>query len=142
MAVLIDTSFLLAVTYEKDERHLAARQARQNLKEQQVIPLPVVQEIFQLIVARRSYLHALQVFDTIRSSSSIIERLTDEDLARMSEIMRQYADAELDFADTAIMAIAERLNIMQVYTFDRVISACSVLNTRTTSNCYLNSSFM
>lgn len=119
MAVLIDTSFLLAVTYEKDARHSAARQARQNLKDQQVIPLPVVQEVFQLIVARRSYLHALQVFNTIRSSSSIIERVTDTDMARMAEIMAQYADAELDFADAAIMAIAERLNITQIYTFDR-----------------------
>ena len=119
MTVLIDTSFLLAVTYDKDARHLEARQARQNLKEQQVIPLPVVQELFQLIVARRSYSHAVQVFNIIRTSKSQIERLTDEDLARMSEIMAQYTDAELDFADAAIMALSERLNITQVYTFDR-----------------------
>jgi predicted nucleic acid-binding protein len=119
MAILIDTSFLLAVTYDKDARHLEARQARQNLKEQQIIPLPIVQELFQLIVARRSYSHAVQVFNIIRTSNSYIERLTDADLARMSEIMTQYTDAQLDFADTAIMALSERLNITQVYTFDR-----------------------
>jgi uncharacterized protein len=119
MTVLIDTSFLLAVTYDKDARHLAARHARQNLKEQQVIPLPIVQELFHLIAARRSYSHAVQVYNIIRTSKSQIERLTDEDLARMSEIMTQYADAQLDFADASIMALSERLNITQVYTFDR-----------------------
>jgi uncharacterized protein len=36
----------------------------------------------------------------------------------MQEIMRQYQDAEFDFVDTSIMAIAERLNIKQICTFD------------------------
>ena len=33
--------------------------------------------------------------------------------------MRQYADTELDFVDTAIMAVSERLNITRIATFDR-----------------------
>lgn len=32
--------------------------------------------------------------------------------------MRQYRDAGLDYTDTAIMALSERLNIKEVYTFD------------------------
>jgi predicted nucleic acid-binding protein len=34
-------------------------------------------------------------------------------------ILEQYADSQLDFADAAIVAIAERLNITRVYTLDR-----------------------
>ncbi|SRR5260221_2260743 len=34
-------------------------------------------------------------------------------------IMRTYASAELDFVDCAVMALAERLNIKQVLTYDR-----------------------
>lgn len=37
----------------------------------------------------------------------------------MSSLMRQYQDAELDIADIAQVALAERLNITQIYTFDR-----------------------
>ncbi len=33
--------------------------------------------------------------------------------------MNQYADAEFNFTDTAIMAQAERLNINRIATFDR-----------------------
>ena len=33
--------------------------------------------------------------------------------------MDQYTDAEFDFADVSLMALAERLNITQIFTFDR-----------------------
>lgn len=48
----------------------------------------------------------------------MIQPLIAEDMTRMTEIMRQYTDAELDYTDTAIMALSERLNIRQVCTFD------------------------
>jgi len=35
------------------------------------------------------------------------------------EISQQYADARLDLVDCCIMAIAERLNVTRVATFDR-----------------------
>ena len=35
------------------------------------------------------------------------------------EVMRQYQDAELDFVDARLTAMAERLNITQIATFDR-----------------------
>jgi predicted nucleic acid-binding protein len=35
------------------------------------------------------------------------------------EIMLDYDDSAFDFVDTAIMALAERLNIETVYTLDR-----------------------
>jgi len=33
--------------------------------------------------------------------------------------MRRYESAKFDYTDAAIMALSERLNITQVYTFDR-----------------------
>jgi len=48
-----------------------------------------------------------------------IAALTTVDMLRMTQIMNQYRDAEFDFADAAIMAQAERLNVVRVATFDR-----------------------
>ncbi|MHB8628121.1 MAG: hypothetical protein ACYDBJ_20085 [Aggregatilineales bacterium] len=48
-----------------------------------------------------------------------IEALTTADMLRMEVIMAQYQSARFDYTDTAIMALAERLNLTQVYTFDR-----------------------
>ena len=33
--------------------------------------------------------------------------------------MLKYRDAELDYTDTSIMVVAERLNITRIFTFDR-----------------------
>ena len=48
-----------------------------------------------------------------------IEPLVESDMKRMQQIMLRYTSAEFDFADVAVMALAERLNITQIATFDR-----------------------
>jgi predicted nucleic acid-binding protein len=36
----------------------------------------------------------------------------------MQNVMEQYEDAEFDYADVAVMALAERLNIRRIFTLD------------------------
>jgi predicted nucleic acid-binding protein len=38
---------------------------------------------------------------------------------RSAELLKQYADAKLDFIDALIAAMAERLNIRRLLTLDR-----------------------
>ncbi len=45
--------------------------------------------------------------------------LTLDDLARMASLAEQYADLGLGGTDASVVAIAERLGIEQVATFDR-----------------------
>jgi predicted nucleic acid-binding protein len=45
--------------------------------------------------------------------------LTTTDLARMAELVTQYADLRLDPTDASVIAIAERFGIRQVATLDR-----------------------
>ena len=119
MAVLIDTSFLVAVVFPKDANYGKAQEARQKIKDTRVIVTPVLFELFYMITSRISYSEAIRTFNLIRSASFQIEGLAESDMTRMVEIMSQYQDAELDFVDTSLMAIAERLNITTIYTFDR-----------------------
>jgi uncharacterized protein len=119
MAVLIDTSFLVAVVFPKDANYAKAREARQKIKDTRIIAVPVLFELFYMITARIDYSEAIRTFNLIRSAPFQIEGLNEIDMIRMAEIMEQYQDAELDFADAALMALSERLNITQIYTFDR-----------------------
>ena len=41
------------------------------------------------------------------------------DIERVSSLLDDYADSELDFADAAIVALAERHGITRIATFDR-----------------------
>lgn len=119
MAVLIDTSFLLAAMYARDKNHAQARTAQHALLGQErIIVEPVVQELFYMSVIRTDYQRAVREFERLQSVAFEIVALSIDDRKRMTEIMRQYESAAFDYADTAIMAVAERLKIEQVYTFD------------------------
>jgi hypothetical protein len=52
-------------------------------------------------------------------SKTQIEPLLEEDLKRVTQILENYIDSHLDFVDAAIIAIAERLNIICVLTIDK-----------------------
>ena len=61
----------------------------------------------------RKFLASLSVSDIQ------IEPLTAIDLESVNQVLKQYADSQLDFVDAVIVAIAERLNITRVLTLDR-----------------------
>jgi len=48
-----------------------------------------------------------------------LESMFPEDLTRTHQILEQYADNQLDFTDAAVVATAERLSIIRIYTLDR-----------------------
>ncbi|MBZ0299784.1 MAG: PIN domain-containing protein [Anaerolineae bacterium] len=119
MSVLIDTSFLLAVFYRKDKHHELALRASSMLRSERIVAAPAIVETFFMTFARVNYAQAIRAFEHLTTSGFRVIDPVAEDMIRMQAIMNQYRDAELDFVDVAQMAIAERLNIRQVYTFDR-----------------------
>ena len=119
MAILIDTNVLFAGSFAKDAKHSSAtRLLRLVRDEQPIIPAPVLSELFYLASVRVHYNHAIVLFSSVQNAFQI-EPLTTDDMRRMEQIMIQYASAEFDFTDAAIMAQAERLNSTQIATFDR-----------------------
>lgn len=52
-------------------------------------------------------------------SNVIIEGINTTDLERVTQILNQYYDSELDFVDATIIAIAERMNVTKILTLDR-----------------------
>ena len=118
MAILIDTNVIFAASYSKDANHAPAVELLRSLRREiQIVAAPVLNELFYLSTVRVNYRHARNVIARTRIGFRI-EALTTEDMLRMEQIMKQYESAEFDFADTAIMAQAERLNITRVATFD------------------------
>jgi hypothetical protein len=121
MSLIFDTSFLLAAFYRSDAKHAEGFKVFDNLIQEPelCIAAPVVYELFYMLTIRVSYQRALEALDFIQTSDFRIEPLVGADYARVSQIGNQYVDARLDFTDMAILAIAERLNIHRIYTFDR-----------------------
>jgi hypothetical protein len=119
MTILIDTNVLAAHAYPKDTNHGQATALMQNLKGQvRIVVVPVLSELFYFVTAKRGYTEAVKVF-TSTCTAFQIEHLVQSDFATMQAIMTRYTDAKLDFTDVAIMAVAERLKITRIATFDR-----------------------
>lgn len=119
MTALLDTSFLLAAAFERDQNHTVAASALQNMTSERLVASPVVIEVFFMVTARISYDRAVTLFELMQTSAFKIINLSMLDRQRMREIMRQYQDAELDIADVAQIALAERLDVSRIFTFDR-----------------------
>ena len=45
--------------------------------------------------------------------------IAENDLARMRDLMVQYADLPMDFADASLVVLAERLRLFKIFTLDR-----------------------
>ena len=57
--------------------------------------------------------------ESLSTTDLTLESPTQEDYSRSAELLKQYADASLDFVDALIAAMAERLNITRLLTLDR-----------------------
>jgi predicted nucleic acid-binding protein len=87
-----------------------------------LIPTVVLPEIGFLFVRDLGH-HALERFvDEFADALLQMQDLQHSDLRRVQQIMNTYASAKFDLVDCCIMAMAERLQISQVCTFDRLIS--------------------
>ncbi len=116
--VLVDTSFLYAFYNQDDYLH---QKALAGIKRELglIIPQVVLVETAYLFKERAGVMAAVKFLDTISISQPPLESITYADIARVRDIMSTYADARFDFVDCCIMALAERLNVTQIYTFDR-----------------------
>jgi predicted nucleic acid-binding protein len=119
MTVLIDTNFLISVLIADDINHDIAVAALPQIKLQRaVVAAPVLVEVFYLVEKYAGYPAAIKSIQETRRLYSV-EPLTNLDFQEMESVMTRYQDAHLDYTDVAIMVLAERLNVVQIYTFDR-----------------------
>ncbi|MCY3977203.1 MAG: PIN domain-containing protein [Chloroflexi bacterium] len=84
-----------------------------------VVPDIVLPELGYLFRRDFGYAGVQALLERINAYEVPFERLTRSDLARMLEIATSYSSAEFDIVDCCIMAIAERLDINRIATFDR-----------------------
>lgn len=119
MRVLVDTNFLVAILAPTDQHHQEAVRALSALQgDQPIIAAPVLVELFYLINKFAHYQQAITAIRQMRTNFHV-EPLIMQDMERMENIMSQYATARFDYTDAALMALSERLKIIQIYTFDR-----------------------
>lgn len=120
MKILADTSFLYAVFSVNDRNHVeAASLALEWSPDTVLTPDVVLPEMAYLALRDAGYAGFLSVFESVRGSAIDLVPLEGSDLGRIYEIASTYASARFDIVDCCVMAIAERLDISRIATFDR-----------------------
>jgi predicted nucleic acid-binding protein len=119
LALIIDTSVLLAALDRREPLHSNCRRLLETTNEALYIPSPVLVEVDYWIRERLRPEAMVGVLDDIRAGAfHLVEPLLD-DLARAGHLILQYADSQVGFVDAAVLAIVERLNEPKVATLDQ-----------------------
>jgi hypothetical protein len=119
--IICDTGPLVAATLYKDNNHHRCVELFTSLRlnnERILVPTPIIAEVGYLIGrfdprVEASFLRALAAGDFVPVE------LTTSDYERMAELVEQYADLPLGTSDAAVVAVAERLKVVEVATLDR-----------------------
>jgi predicted nucleic acid-binding protein len=119
MTLLLDSGFLFALFDKEDRFHQAVKTVSATLDEVVVVPDVTLVEAMFLVRRAGGIPAAVSFLEYFEKAAFQLEALQDQDIRRVREIIETYADARLDFVDTCIIAIAERLDIRRVGTIDK-----------------------
>ena len=120
MTIIADTSYLFALYNFKDINHRAAAAfAFETASERMLLPDVALTELAYLLVRDIGYVALRTLLENLRDSEIELVPVARSDLGRIYDIATTYASAEFDIVDCCIMAIAERLSVTRIATFDR-----------------------
>lgn len=116
---LLDSGFLYALVDERDRYSSQALRILDEIYEEVVLPVPAVTETAYFVSKNLGAAALARFVGSVPNMGITLENPIRSDYLRASEILAKYNDANLDFVDACIVAIAERLNITKILTIDR-----------------------
>lgn len=119
--LLIDTSALFALNYARDDNHQQAVTYFKSLagRVKPIITEWVFIETMNLTKARLGSRYAIPLGQSLKASKAFYPLiLTDEDKQQTWRIFEQYIDKDWSYIDCSLLAVAQRLALRRIFTFD------------------------
>ena len=107
----------MALFDPQDAQHTRCREVLRTLREPLYTTVPVLTGAFHMLSAG-SY-GADQLRDFIAAGGLSLWFMGQAELLRAFELMEQYADHPMDFADASLIVAAEALGTRKIFTIDR-----------------------
>ncbi len=114
--ILADTSFVVGAISEDDQYHRRCLEIAAKMPPRYITTWPCITEAVYLIghpIAQE------KLRQQIEQGILTLHVATQEHAIRACELMRQYANFPMDFADASLVVAAEVLNITRILTLDR-----------------------
>lgn len=112
--VLVDSGFLVALGIERDPRHSAAREFLNSYVGNLLVPEPVVAETCYFL----STAGKVRLLDWVRELPRMLLDVPAHAYPDVGAILARYADLDPDFADAAIVWLAEKTGCRTILTVD------------------------
>lgn len=118
MTLVLDTGPIYSSIDRSDPDHAVVVELLRSTPRPHLVAEPVLFEV-DYWLRKLLDVTALEAFvaDIVAGRYELVS-LEPDDLTRIVEIEARYADADLGFVDAAIVAVAERLDVRTVATFD------------------------
>jgi uncharacterized protein len=114
--ILVDAGPLVALIHADDNHHQRCREVFETLDEPMASVWPAVTEAMYLLGF--SWRAQVALWQFIERGGVSIQPLVLDDVPRMRELMEKYRDLPMDFADAALVRVAEREKIRWIFTLD------------------------
>jgi predicted nucleic acid-binding protein len=115
-AVIVDAGALIALLDRSDAGHRTVVAALATITDRLLTVWPALTEAMHLL--RRVRHGSDLLFDMASDGAIELADLDQSDLRRMKQLMQSYRDLPMDFADAALVRVAEREGLNRVLTFD------------------------
>jgi predicted nucleic acid-binding protein len=109
---------IVAAFDRDDDCHEACTSLLAGLREQRVVPSPVLVEVDHLLRRYTKNESFSAVIDQVRRGALVIEDLVAADYERAEMLLQTYADLKVGFVDCAVLAVTERLGEPKLATLD------------------------
>ena len=115
--VLVDAGALVAVLDADDAYHDRAVDTLKGLRDSLATVWPALTEAMHLVAGTR---HGVETLcDMVGDGAVTLLPLERSEFPRMKALMHQYRDLPMDFADAALVRVAERDQLTRILTFDK-----------------------
>ena len=115
--ILIDSGPLIALFDASDKYHHAAVNFIKTNKHPLVTTLASITETLHLLDFNRNA--QIDFIDWVYRGAVELHNIENSDLGRLKELTEKYRDLPMDFADSCLVYLAEKLNLNTIATIDR-----------------------
>lgn len=115
--VLVDAGPLVALLDRADPAHERCVETLRAIREPLLTVWPAFTEAMYLL--RGSWLAQKALWSRVETEALALAPLDASDASRLRELMEKYRDLPMDLADAALVRVAEREALTEVFTLDR-----------------------
>ena len=115
--MLVDAGPLVALLDHTDPEHEACVATLKTLRDPLITVWPAFAEPMYLL--GRSWPGQKALWSRLETEALALAPLDETDAPRMRELMEKYRDLPMDLADAALVRVAERESLTEIFTLDR-----------------------